>query len=255
MYAEKIKRKPIGKKLRFEIFKRDAFTCQYCGKSAPDIILHIDHINPIVGGGDNDLLNLVTSCVDCNLGKGARRLSDNSVILKQKQQLKESSEKIEQLKLMIQWKEEMSKIYDLKVQPIEKIFSDKTGFSFSDNGRTIIKDAINELGYSLVYDATLKSIQSYYNPDKQDTVQKTFDYIYRIARSLQQVAKNPEMADIFKIKNFICKKFYSVKVYEVIPSLKKIRENGVSIEEMLEATATLNSWPKFKEFFSQALEV
>ncbi len=35
-------RKSISKKIRFEIFKRDAFSCQYCGKSAPDVILHID---------------------------------------------------------------------------------------------------------------------------------------------------------------------------------------------------------------------
>jgi len=32
-------RKTISKKIRFEVFKRDSFTCQYCGKSAPEIIL------------------------------------------------------------------------------------------------------------------------------------------------------------------------------------------------------------------------
>ena len=40
-------RKAISKKLRFEVFKRDSFTCQYCGKSAPDVILHVDHILPV----------------------------------------------------------------------------------------------------------------------------------------------------------------------------------------------------------------
>lgn len=38
------KRQSISKKLRFEVLKRDSFTCQYCGASAPTIILHIDHI-------------------------------------------------------------------------------------------------------------------------------------------------------------------------------------------------------------------
>ena len=38
-------RKPIGKKMRFEVFKRDKFTCQYCGRKAPDVILEVDHIN------------------------------------------------------------------------------------------------------------------------------------------------------------------------------------------------------------------
>lgn len=33
------KRKSISKKLRFEVFKRDGFTCQYCGRMAPDVVL------------------------------------------------------------------------------------------------------------------------------------------------------------------------------------------------------------------------
>jgi 5-methylcytosine-specific restriction endonuclease McrA len=54
-------RKQISKKLRFEVFKRDSFKCQYCGNSAPDVILHVDHIEPISKGGDNSILNLITS--------------------------------------------------------------------------------------------------------------------------------------------------------------------------------------------------
>jgi 5-methylcytosine-specific restriction endonuclease McrA len=31
-----VTRKALSKKLRFEVFKRDNFTCQYCGRAAPD---------------------------------------------------------------------------------------------------------------------------------------------------------------------------------------------------------------------------
>ena len=51
-----MKRKSINKKIRFEVFKRDNFTCQYCGKSAPNVILEIDHITPVSKGGNNDLI-------------------------------------------------------------------------------------------------------------------------------------------------------------------------------------------------------
>ncbi len=47
----------VGAKLRFDVFKRDAFTCQYCGKKAPDVVLHADHIKPRVDGG-SDLLKM-----------------------------------------------------------------------------------------------------------------------------------------------------------------------------------------------------
>jgi hypothetical protein len=65
----------LSKKLRFEIFKRDSFTCQYCGKTPPDVILHVDHIHPVAHGGGDDPMNLITACSDCNLGKGAREIT------------------------------------------------------------------------------------------------------------------------------------------------------------------------------------
>lgn len=63
-------RKPLSKKQRFEILKRDGFVCQYCGRGAPESILHIDHIVPVAMGGDNDSANLITACLECNAGKG-----------------------------------------------------------------------------------------------------------------------------------------------------------------------------------------
>lgn len=60
----------LSLKLRFEVFKRDNFTCRYCGRKTPEAILEADHVIPVCEGGDNDLSNLVTSCFECNRGKG-----------------------------------------------------------------------------------------------------------------------------------------------------------------------------------------
>jgi hypothetical protein len=78
------KRKPISKRVRFEVFKRDGFVCQYCGATPPKVILHIDHIHPVVDGGSNHIDNLITACEPCNLGKGAVQLSDVPKSLKDK---------------------------------------------------------------------------------------------------------------------------------------------------------------------------
>ena len=68
------KRKAISKKVRFEVFKRDSFTCQYCGAHPPQAVLHVDHIVPVAEGGGNEDTNLVTACDNCNLGKAANSL-------------------------------------------------------------------------------------------------------------------------------------------------------------------------------------
>jgi len=59
----------IGKKDRFEIFKRDGFSCAYCGRTPPAVTLQVDHIHPKSKGGSNAPENLITACVDCNQGK------------------------------------------------------------------------------------------------------------------------------------------------------------------------------------------
>lgn len=66
----------VSKSLRFEVFKRDSFTCQYCGQRPPEVVLEVDHIEPRAAGGSDDFLNLITSCWDCNRGKRDKRLGE-----------------------------------------------------------------------------------------------------------------------------------------------------------------------------------
>jgi len=64
-------RTKINDKLRFEVFRRDGYTCQYCGKSATEAELEIDHVTPVSKGGKNEISNLKTACKSCNAGKKA----------------------------------------------------------------------------------------------------------------------------------------------------------------------------------------
>lgn len=61
----------VSKRLRFEVFRRDNHACRYCGRSAPDVKLTIDHVVPVALGGRDDPSNIVTACADCNGGKSA----------------------------------------------------------------------------------------------------------------------------------------------------------------------------------------
>lgn len=61
----------MSPRLRFSILARDHFTCRYCGRKAPTVELHVDHVFPTSAGGEDTPDNLVTACQDCNLGKRA----------------------------------------------------------------------------------------------------------------------------------------------------------------------------------------
>lgn len=92
----------MRKSLRFEVFARDGFTCQYCGVQPPDIILEVDHIHPVSKGGEDDLMNLITSCYACNRGKGSRiiaavapRPDANLALLRAQQEIAETRQYLE----------------------------------------------------------------------------------------------------------------------------------------------------------------
>lgn len=70
LYSLRISERPAQNISRFSIFKRDNFTCQYCGKTVKDgIKLHVDHMIPLIKGGSNNRTNLITSCQKCNSEK------------------------------------------------------------------------------------------------------------------------------------------------------------------------------------------
>lgn len=66
----------VTPKIRFEVLKRDNFTCQYCGAHGEGVVLEVDHIIPISKGGTSDMGNLITACFDCNRGKGSDLVTD-----------------------------------------------------------------------------------------------------------------------------------------------------------------------------------
>ena len=55
---------------RFNVFLRDRFSCQYCGKKFPTQELTFDHLVPRSRGGTTNWKNVVTACSRCNLRKG-----------------------------------------------------------------------------------------------------------------------------------------------------------------------------------------
>lgn len=67
--AAKPRRSGISLRRRFKVLSRDKYACVYCGRSAPNVVLEIDHKIPVKRGGSDEMDNLITACFDCNRGK------------------------------------------------------------------------------------------------------------------------------------------------------------------------------------------
>ena len=74
--------RPIVKLSRKEIFRRDNFTCQYCGRQMSN--LTIDHVIPRRLGGNTDWDNVVAACPRCNHIKGGMTPEQSGMYPKKK---------------------------------------------------------------------------------------------------------------------------------------------------------------------------
>jgi 5-methylcytosine-specific restriction endonuclease McrA len=72
--------RPRVKLTRREVFIRDGYTCQYCGRQGHD--LTIDHVIPRHRGGPHTWDNLVSACKPCNHRKGGKLLADSRMKLR-----------------------------------------------------------------------------------------------------------------------------------------------------------------------------
>ena len=140
------------------------------------MILEVDHLIPVAKGGKNELLNLVTSCRDCNRGKGAKELSDESAVERQRKQLEDSQDRREQMKMIVEWKHELMELRNDMLDAISDILLTHSGCTFNDNGETQMRRWLSLFPFDEVCEATEIAFSTYYRCT-DETWEKAFNMI------------------------------------------------------------------------------
>lgn len=247
------KRKGIPKSVRFEVFKRDSFACQYCGGQAPTVALVVDHIHPVSKGGDNDITNLITSCVACNAGKGSRTLSDETVIAKRKEQLDELQERREQLEMMMEWHRGLAGLDEQQISEATSFVDELIEpFSLNEFGVSTLKKAIKKYGLSETLECARISTAQYLvrgedgSLDK-DSVTEAIDYISRIANNRALMAKKPYMGDLYYIRGICRKRFNYCNEWKAIELLESAYLGGHEIDELKAIAIESRNWSTWQQ--------
>lgn len=225
-----VERKPLSKKIRFEVFKRDSFTCQYCGSKAPDVILEIDHIKPVAKGGKNEIINLVTSCFDCNRGKSKTELSDDSIVERQRKQIEELNLRRLQLEMMLNWRDGIADIEKQKHKAAIDLFNSFfKGCKLSSIGEKNINGYVKKFGLSDTLDAIQLSIDKYMKSED--------DFVYCLNKIGGILACNNMPEDkkkIAYIKGICRNKFTNVPEPKISILLEKFVKNGYDLDQLQE---------------------
>ena len=251
----------VSKKDRFEVFKRDKFTCQYCGRSAPDVTLEVDHIQPRSKGGSDDLLNLVTSCRDCNAGKSNRELSDDAVIRQRKSQLDELQERREQLEMMMEWQKSLLDLEEVAITELAELWDKLVpGYRLSDTGLQSLRKMALKYSTLELAEAMRTSASQYlvYQPNQENptqaSVEKAWEYVPRICNVRQAEKEKPYLKDLFYIRGILRKRLSYIREAGLIRMMEKAIEADVPVNAIENLAKTTPNWSSFEgtlEFWTE----
>ncbi len=253
------KRKGISKQIRFEVFKRDSFKCQYCGRTAPDVVLEIDHIKPVAKDGDNDIMNLITSCFDCNRGKSNKTLADNSVVEKQRKQLELLQERREQIELMLEWKKSLSSFEsDIVDMLVEYINTKILPSSLNDNGKRSVAKWLKNFSTEKILDAVDISASKYLKYEKGELDRESAELFFNKIGGVMVVKNLPPIKQkLVYIKGIARNRFSywddrkgSIILSNYINELKQHYDDEQLLSDLdnvvIKLTKEVNNWSEWK---------
>lgn len=250
--TQKPKRQAISKKVRFEVFKRDSFTCQYCGAQAPNVELQVDHINPVALGGANDILNLVTSCFSCNSGKRDKALSDDAVVQAQMKELSSQQTKLEQLEMIMRWRDSLKKEREAAGKYLVELVNEYLFTStLNANGEHLIKGLLAKYDLKLIIESIGDSAIQYLHFDENDKVTTaSVEHFISMIPRICHFKANPQEAERQRQISYICgimrNRFNYFDAAKARPLVSQAFKNGMSYEEIEALAKNSRNWTEFR---------
>lgn len=249
MAEEKTKRKAISKTVRFEVFKRDSFKCQYCGESSPEVVLEVDHIHPVSKGGENDILNLITSCRSCNAGKSDRTLDDSSAVQKQRKQLEELSERREQLEMLLQWREGLESLDEYAASQLVERINREMGDAakLNETGEASVSKWLKKYSVTELLDAIDTASARRDIKTKDDA-----EYFFGLIPKIAAMSRKPEAERrLYYVRGILRNRMY-VNEAQVMGMLREALEGCGDIEWIVETAKSARNWTEFRTAMHEA---
>lgn len=251
------KRKAITKKIRFEVFKRDSFKCQYCGRSAPDVLLRVDHIHPVAKGGDNEIINLITACFDCNSGKSDVLIDDKAAIVRQREQLEALNDRRSQLEMLLNWRDELRKIDERGIEAASDEWRKVTpGYHLSESGRDHVAKLIKKYGLPAVLDAMDAAHEKYIEIIDGKATLESADLAYaKLGGICYMKSLGGDERRLHYIRGICRNRFDGVVGYVCLDLLKEAVQAGASVEGLEALAKEASTWFEWKNWMAEGIEM
>lgn len=251
-------RQAIRKSVRFEVFKRDSFTCQYCGQKSPDVVLEIDHITPVAEGGDSDILNLVTSCKACNTGKSDKPLTETVALDRRRAQLEDLEQRRQQLEMLHEWHMSLVELDGQAATLAGDLWfraTGREGSSLTDQAREELRRLIKRNGFNVVCEAIQKAAEGVHRSsnDYAEACAEWFWKIGRIIAAQKLEEKDPGIGRLLYIRGILRNRCHGLNEGACIALLKRAKDEGMCLDWMESFAKEVQYWSQFRNVVTETL--
>lgn len=183
--SSRARRKSTGKRLRFSVFQRDHFTCQYCGAQPPAVVLVVDHIDPVARGGQTTIDNLITACETCNQGKADRSLGQCPVRPDADLMYLETQQEIAELRRFQMAAQEHDDLISEIIIRLGDIWQDYTGLSWVPKER-ILRTLIDRYGPEITEESVRRMAWRIAAGKVETSSNRWVGYLMSVARNVSE---------------------------------------------------------------------
>jgi len=246
---------PEYKRIKFEVFEKDSFRCQFCGSRAPNVTLKLLRIQET---NDKDTwLNtafLSTSCTNCE-NKKAGIINDGFI------SIEELEERLQQLKMLINWRKGMFKIRKQQLENLITYWQNKIpGYEINSDQKKHLLSYMTKYSGDEIRNAMNVACDKFvnFNPDKSydhSSVSDAFYKVQEICLQKTEIANSNETEGLNQIHVHLKQNidgFFDAQ--RAAQWLTYARSWEVSIEDLIRMAQSVATWTEFAVNIDEMVE-
>ena len=192
-FGGRMTRQSTGKRLRFEVFKRDFFTCRYCGAQPPAVVLVLDHVLPVAAGGGTTMDNLVAACEPCNQGKADKQLGHMAPRVDADLLYLEAQQEIAEMRRYQEIMAQRTAMQERLINALQRVWVDYSGLKWAPADH-VIRGLLNRYPVEAVdiaiRDVAIKVEGGYIDEDESS---RWVGYLHKVARRVAEEGSGGEL--------------------------------------------------------------
>jgi TolA-binding protein len=250
---------PEYKRIKYEVFEKDAFKCQFCGTGAPNVTLQLVRIQD--AQPDEEWLDtafLSTSCKVCEKKKSG---TDEKSLNNPYMSIDELEERLQQLKMLINWRKGMLNIRKQQLNNLIIYWENKiSGFETNNDQKKYLAAHISKYSGDEIRSAMDMAVDKFIKYDEdgkldQSSILTAFSKIPEICQTKTEIVTAHESDGLQRIHDQLSSNiagFFDTRRTQ--QWLNYARSWEVQIDDLYKMASSVKSWTEFSVNIDKMVE-